>query len=50
MELSIPVASNVAILKELPEDKLIGLGCMDSRFEKIDTPEEIVSRVEEAIK
>ena len=50
MEFSIPVAGNVAILKELPEDRLIGLGSVDSRFEKIDTPEEIITRVEEAMK
>jgi 5-methyltetrahydropteroyltriglutamate--homocysteine methyltransferase len=30
--------------------KLIGLGCVECRFEKIDTPEEIVARVEEAMR
>ena len=50
MEFSIPVAGDVAILKQLPEDKLIGLGAVDCRFEKIDTSEEIVGRVEEAMK
>ena len=49
MEFSIPVAGDVAILKELPEDKLIGLGCVECRFEKIDTTDEIVARVEQAI-
>ena len=38
------------ILKKLPEDSLIGLGCVGCRFEHIDTPEEIVERVEKAIK
>ena len=50
MEFSIPAAGDVAILKELPEDSLIGLGAVECRFEHIDTPEEIVDRVEEALK
>ena len=50
MEFSIPAAGDVAILKEMPEDSLIGLGSVECRFEKIDTPEEIVARVEEAMK
>ena len=50
MEFSIPAAGDVAILKEMPEDSLIGLGSVDCRFEHIDTPEEIVARVEEAMK
>ena len=50
MEFSIPAAGDVATLKELPDDSLIGLGSVDCRFEHIDTPEEIVVRVEEAIK
>ncbi len=50
MEFSIPVTGDVAILKELPDDALIGLGCVECRFEDIDTPEQIVARVEEAMK
>ncbi|NKB66109.1 MAG: hypothetical protein GKR89_03525 [Candidatus Latescibacteria bacterium] len=50
MEFSIPVAGDVAILQQLPEDKLIGLGAVECRFEKIDTRDEIVGRVEEALK
>ena len=34
----------------LPDDKLIALGAVECRFEKIDTTEEIVARIEEAIK
>ena len=49
MEFSIPVAGDVAILKELGDDKLIGLGAVECRFETIDTPEEIVKRVENAM-
>lgn len=49
MEFSIPVAGDLAILKELPEDKLIGLGAVECRFETIDTSDEIVKRVEKAM-
>ena len=50
MEFSIPAAGDIAILKEMPEDSLIGLGSVECRFEHVDTPEEIVARVEEAMK
>ena len=49
LEFSIPTAGDFEILKKLPEHSLIGLGCVGCRFEHIDTPEEIVSRVEKAI-
>ena len=50
MEFSIPVAGDVSILKQLPEDSLIGLGCVECRFEHLNSPQEIVSRVEEAMR
>ena len=50
MEFSIPAAGDIAILKEMPEDSLIGLGSVECRFEHVDTPEEIMARVEEAMK
>lgn len=50
MEFSIPAAGDIAILKELPEDSLIGLGSVDCRFEHVDTPDEIMGRVEMAMK
>ena len=34
----------------MPADRQIGLGCVDCRGEHIDTAEEIVARVEKAIK
>jgi 5-methyltetrahydropteroyltriglutamate--homocysteine methyltransferase len=34
----------------LPDDKLIGLGAVECRFESIDTTKQIVGRVEEAMK
>lgn len=49
LEYSIPVAGDFAALKELPEKFKIGLGCVECRFEHIDTPEEIVTRVEQAL-
>ena len=48
LEYSIPVAGDMAVLRALPEDRLIGLGCVDVRGEQIDTVDEIVARVEEA--
>jgi 5-methyltetrahydropteroyltriglutamate--homocysteine methyltransferase len=49
LEFSIPVAGDVAVLKELPADIHIGLGCVDVRFPEIDTPEQIVERVKKAL-
>lgn len=50
LEYSIPVAGDFSALKNLPEKFKIGLGCVDCRFEHIDTPEEIVERVKKALK
>ncbi len=50
MEFSIPAAGDVAILQEMPDDSLIGLGSVDCRFEGVDTPEEIMARVENAMR
>ena len=49
MEFSIPVAGDMAILKELDPDIRIGLGCVDVRFPEIDQPEQIAERVEKAL-
>ncbi len=50
MEFSIPVAGSVSILRRLPDDRLIGLGCLDPRSESIPTAAEIAARVEEAMR
>lgn len=50
LEFSIPVAGDVAVLKELPEHVKVGLGCVDVRFPEIDTPQQIVERVEQALR
>jgi 5-methyltetrahydropteroyltriglutamate--homocysteine methyltransferase len=49
MEFSIPVAGDVAVLRELDPTVKVGLGCVDVRFPEIDTPEQIVERVEKAL-
>ena len=50
LEYSIPVAGDMAVLRALPEDRLIGLGCIDVRGEQIDTVDLITARVEEALR
>jgi 5-methyltetrahydropteroyltriglutamate--homocysteine methyltransferase len=49
LEFSIPVAGDVAVLRELPAHVQVGLGCVDVRFPEIDTPEQIIERVEKAL-
>jgi 5-methyltetrahydropteroyltriglutamate--homocysteine methyltransferase len=49
LEFTIPVAGDLSVLKQIPEDRVVGLGCVDCRGEHIDTPEEIVIRVERAL-
>jgi 5-methyltetrahydropteroyltriglutamate--homocysteine methyltransferase len=49
LEFSIPVAGDVAILAQLPKHYRIGLGCLDVRFPEIDTPEQIIERVQKAL-
>lgn len=50
MEFTIPAAGDLAVLRELPEHAVVGLGCVDCRSEHIDTPEEIATRVEKALR
>lgn len=49
LEFSIPVAGDMAILRELPERVQIGLGCVDVRFPEIEPPERIADRVRQAL-
>jgi 5-methyltetrahydropteroyltriglutamate--homocysteine methyltransferase len=49
LEFSIPVAGDVAVLRELPANVKIGLGCVDVRFPEIDPTATIVERVEKAL-
>lgn len=50
LEFTIPVAGDLSALRQLPDDRSIGLGCVDCRGEHVDTPEEIVARVEAALR
>lgn len=50
LEFAVPEAGDVAILRELPGDRLIGLGCISPRVEEIDAPEQVVARVERALR
>jgi len=49
LEFSIPVAGDLAVLRELPPQVKIGLGCVDVRFPEIEPPEKIVERVQKAL-
>ena len=49
LEFAMSAAGDKKILRELPEDMDIGLGCIDCRSSHIDTPSEIVDRVKEAL-
>jgi 5-methyltetrahydropteroyltriglutamate--homocysteine methyltransferase len=49
LEFSIPVAGDVAILRELPVGLRFGLGCVDVRFPEVESPERIAERVEKAL-
>jgi 5-methyltetrahydropteroyltriglutamate--homocysteine methyltransferase len=50
MEFTIPDAADLSALRGLPEDRLIGIGCVDCRGEHVDGPAEIVARVEAALR
>jgi 5-methyltetrahydropteroyltriglutamate--homocysteine methyltransferase len=49
MEFSIPVAGDVAVLRELSPNVAVGLGCVDVRFAEVEPPERIAERVEKAL-
>ena len=50
LEFTIPVAGDFAVLRKLPDDRQIGLGCVDCRGAQVDSPEAIVGRVEQALR
>jgi len=50
LEFTIPVAGDFAVLRKLPDDRLIGLGCVDCRGERIDAPAVVADRVEQALR
>lgn len=50
LEFTIPVAGDLAVLRELPDDRLIGLGCVDCRGERVEPPEAVTARVGQALR
>ena len=50
LEFAMPAAGDKRVLSQVPEHMDIGLGCVDCRSAHIDTPDEIVQRVKEALK
>ena len=50
LEFSIPVAGDLAVLRRLPDDCLIGLGCVDCRGERVEPVEVVVERVGQALR
>ena len=50
LEFTIPVAGDFAVLRQLPDDRQIGLGCVDCRGAQIDSPEAIAERVGQALR
>ena len=49
MELATPDAGGVEVLRRFPEDKLLGLGVIDHTDTHVETPQEVVARVERAM-
>ena len=50
LEFTIPVAGDFAVLRQLPDDRQIGLGCVDCRSAHVDTPEAIADRGGQALR
>src|SRR5262245_14044669 len=50
LEFTIPVAGDFSVLRELPDDRQVGLGCVDCRGETIESPEAVAARVEQALR
>ncbi len=50
LEFTIPVAGDLAALRDLPDDRLIGLGCVDCRGERVEPPEAVAARVGQALR
>lgn len=49
MEFTAPGSGDMAVFKELPEHVEVGLGCVSCEPGRIDSPETIVGRVEQAL-
>ena len=49
MEFATPDAGGTGVLRDFPEDKVLGLGVIDHTDSHVETPEEVVARVERAM-
>jgi 5-methyltetrahydropteroyltriglutamate--homocysteine methyltransferase len=49
MEFATPDAGGIGVLKDFPEDKILGLGVIDHTDPHIESPDEVVRRVEAAM-
>ncbi len=49
MELATPIAGRVGVLRDFPDDKILGLGVIDHTDPHVETPDEVVGRVEAAL-
>ena len=49
MEFATPDAGGIEVLRDFPADKVLGLGVIDHTDPHVETPEEVVSRVEAAM-
>ena len=49
MEFTVPAAGDLDVLAQIPQDRQVGLGCVDCRSPTIDPVGEIMFRVENAL-
>ena len=50
LELATPRAGDIELLRELPDDRRIGVGVVNQKHERVESIEEIVEKAERAIK
>jgi 5-methyltetrahydropteroyltriglutamate--homocysteine methyltransferase len=50
LEFTIPVAGDFSVLRQLPDDRQVGLGCVDCRGAHVETAEVVAARVEQALR
>ena len=50
LEYATPVAEGVESLSQFPRDVRLGFGCIDHCNRKVESPEEVVARVEDAMR
>ena len=49
MEFATPDAGGIGVLRDFPQDKILGLGVIDHTDPQIETPQEVAARVEAAM-